>query len=1089
MNADDGEPERPQPVLVRPRWPRLADEESDLAPKCLSELPHPATDVTDILQHFLGCIEIHERGHFLDSQNAFWRERTEFEVYKRHGSRFDGTQVNPTPHSESIRQRSEQRIKGVITDLAIAIDEYFRRIQVLRRALSGESHVQVTPSDNLVVCVDKSGKAWRDSDEYQLGIPKVRAWRAHHNRPHWPVDDDLGTREDLGWRKAREIVCQVRGTAAGLREITDYKLEEDVSAHLVQFTRQTPVARKGREGLGYDTDPKAWHPPLRPRQESQADARIHGRFPHQHLSMRALLERPDSRDGWMRSMDIVSKEACDEEDPTRIKYIHIPSNNMEWIEAVVGRYYGNQTTKDRILSPELWRGQQHGSWSGPAHARYMRPLCERVSTASQQEENPGNVVLYMPFMDWEVNRTREIVSRFTESQTEQYGYDRRQVALEVRRRGQMRMQGLGGNRRQITRPGRGDRYPWEGPPLDAIPRLTTNTTFNPIRGIRMSQDGRLLVASPLGQYLMDAAGLYEAMSTLQDRKLIEKYLYNNPPLHPRRTLDQYHYRGLKSTTLRDRDQVVNRGTNSNPDIRHRLIMVPVSEESSSEETGAINNDADLTRERGLEDHGGVLGRLRRRIPWGRRPRSRMEWAWTDHWSYTDEHGCEHCTNDIKLTPKLIMVDQLWMWILDERTIITAFPGRYRDSYDNHIDGVHKSIRDKLGRTELRSVFDIALVILDECSTTFFNRTRIDQNQPQVLDIFSEAIGRVTNTTTISLSHVWHWGRKASEIFRSKYRTAAGSDVYVPLLDLHAEGRLLREVKDILDELDIMLGILKRQLELIRQLCKHVESIMDPEMQWRDAPDSRVPATKERDPGQHDEAQDPDLEYNAQELEQRMDQSRRKSELRWFRIRSADLLVGVQNRIRELEDLQASAKSTEDSVVDLLTLKQQQASVIQIASLSNAEESVRQGRAIMVFTVVTIVFLPLSFMSSVFGMNNSDFGDNTMTLRDQFRLIFPISVGIIALALVFAFYDFLRALVWSVYTYSVAWILIRTGLYGLWFKYRSNLASARLMQRTADEVQALKEEFIKAGGRKRASRMRRRMVRKVAMEDERDVPEP
>jgi len=86
--------------------------------------------------------------------------------------------------------------------------------------------------------------------------------------------------------------------------------------------------------------------------------------------------------------------------------------------------------------------------------------------------------------------------------------------------------------------------------------------------------------------------------------------------------------------------------------------------------------------------------------------------------------------------------------------------------------------------------------------------------------------------------------------------------------------------------------------------------------------------------------------------------------------------------------------------------QQQASVIEIASLSNAEESVRQGRAIMVFTVVTVVFvrsivslavtltqlliglvkLPLSFMSSLFGMNNSDFGGNTMSLRDQFRFI-------------------------------------------------------------------------------------------------------
>lgn len=38
------------------------------------------------------------------------------------------------------------------------------------------------------------------------------------------------------------------------------------------------------------------------------------------------------------------------------------------------------------------------------------------------------------------------------------------------------------------------------------------------------------------------------------------------------------------------------------------------------------------------------------------------------------------------------------------------------------------------------------------------------------------------------------------------------------------------------------------------------------------------------------------------------------------------------------------------------------------AMKQGEETVRQGKAIMVFTVMTIVFLPLSFMSSLFGMN-------------------------------------------------------------------------------------------------------------------------
>jgi hypothetical protein len=76
---------------------------------------------------------------------------------------------------------------------------------------------------------------------------------------------------------------------------------------------------------------------------------------------------------------------------------------------------------------------------------------------------------------------------------------------------------------------------------------------------------------------------------------------------------------------------------------------------------------------------------------------------------------------------------------------------------------------------------------------------------------------------------------------------------------------------------------------------------------------------------------------------------------------------------------------------LLDLKQQQASIIEAKyALKRADESVKQGRSIMLFTIITIIFLPLSFMSSVFGMNASEFsspnGGNSMSLVHQFKLL-------------------------------------------------------------------------------------------------------
>jgi hypothetical protein len=80
--------------------------------------------------------------------------------------------------------------------------------------------------------------------------------------------------------------------------------------------------------------------------------------------------------------------------------------------------------------------------------------------------------------------------------------------------------------------------------------------------------------------------------------------------------------------------------------------------------------------------------------------------------------------------------------------MTFFPKRYgAQKFDK--SGVHKAIRTRLERgrqNQIRSVFDLALVILDECSSTFFDRTQTSNQQPQVIDQFSSAIGIVVGIT-------------------------------------------------------------------------------------------------------------------------------------------------------------------------------------------------------------------------------------------------------------------------------------------------------------------------------------------------------
>lgn len=95
--------------------------------------------------------------------------------------------------------------------------------------------------------------------------------------------------------------------------------------------------------------------------------------------------------------------------------------------------------------------------------------------------------------------------------------------------------------------------------------------------------------------------------------------------------------------------------------------------------------------------------------------------------------CSECTLNIQKVSRVIMVDQLWMWMLDRKTIITCFPKRY-GANKHDTSGIHKSIRMRIeeGRISIHSVFDLALVIFEECSNTFFDWTRTTDKQPQVI---------------------------------------------------------------------------------------------------------------------------------------------------------------------------------------------------------------------------------------------------------------------------------------------------------------------------------------------------------------------
>ena len=148
-----------------------------------------------------------------------------------------------------------------------------------------------------------------------------------------------------------------------------------------------------------------------------------------------------------------------------------------------------------------------------------------------------------------------------------------------------------------------------------------------------------------------------------------------------------------------------------------------------------------------------------------------------------------------------------------------------------------------------------------------------------------------------------------------------------LLNIDEEAALLVECKDIEDELDILTSILRQQKQVL----------MDMEAMFR-ASKTLAKTTRL------------DL-YNKLNEQQRQ----------------------VDLDILDLTPMSRQAKSVNDNLTQVLDLKQKHANAVEARfQRIQVQESARQGQTIMVFTIVTIVFLPLSFLASFFALNIIEF---------------------------------------------------------------------------------------------------------------------
>ncbi|KAL7621531.1 hypothetical protein AAE478_008856 [Parahypoxylon ruwenzoriense] len=590
------------------------------------------------------------------------------------------------------------------------------------------------------------------------------------------------------------------------------------------------------------------------------------------------------------------------------RWIHLPANNIAWVETLLAKSFIEAGHRDieAFKALEKCFDQEH---RGPfAHAHFMRTFSQRITAPriglSGRREEKSLAPLSEEPSDVSARSTQSGGGESTpkkqdyaEDDTPAKKKSKSEQLAERHPKKHKRGKGPPGNpaeRQDGNLNGLSGKYPvslaWETPKFAAstgkivlfMPFLhyeTDERRQKMSHTIKSVREGQPPVGNPS-----------------RDSLLVSAYLNSTPPLHPRRTLDQFFYHGI-DTSLRDTDQVVYR--------------------------------------------------------------------------YCKRHQVE---------PKLFMVDQLWMWIIGKDLVITCFPQRWDQPKQdplNVLDGIIEETNAKT-RPPIGSVCRCA---------GMFDRNRLDNQDFQFLDMFEHSIGLVTDRES-QLFSSFNWASEISAewlrdhrrrlmgghrsvrlpsfgtrddpqyIGKHKRNRSGSSDHFLnALLDIGAETSLLAEIKDIRDELNIIKVILDTQLATVSDFEMHVtdELYAAPDGPTRRTADAAVAEVRKRG----------------------REQAR-----------------GLEVREKDVWRMDQQAESLYHSLTDLLDLKQKHSNALEAGFAGDQSViAARQGQTIMVFTIVTIIFLPMSFIAAFFAINLQEWEGGILTIAYVSKYMFGIGLGI------------------------------------------------------------------------------------------------
>ena len=418
-----------------------------------------------------------------------------------------------------------------------------------------------------------------------------------------------------------------------------------------------------------------------------------------------------------------------------------------------------------------------------------------------------------------------------------------------------------------------------------------------------------------------------ALGSSVEHKLIWQHLTSNRPMHCRRTLDQYRDPSLRDTSVRDRDQILYKRTRTDVDapspkednLKPEYRFLEQQSVAAGADTGSSNGD----------------------VP-------------------------------IEVDAKVLMVDQMWLWVIDNQTVVTFFTPKEKEESD-HLMSREGDLRSEIYQdingdyaNQCVDPYDFAALATFHAIKALLGRTT-DRNL-QVFRIYQEYISILTDQQTISVTH-----------FRNNHQFEMVNDI-----DISNEVDALLELRDIEDELKAIDKLLDEQ-----RIC-----VSDMITQYKD--------------------------LNSRQMG----------------VKGINFLSEVQQFLNDhqkelgsmLEDVVTAQKTSKS----LLDIQQKQANTVKADyAREKTEITAGQARSVMIFTIWTIIFLPLSFFTSVFGIHSREWtGGNYPHLYTIFTCVSLISLVVVIIALLLAFNKLTRRFaqrVWKFVAMPIMAAMQRVGL--------------------------------------------------------------